>query len=60
MDQKILKTGNSLAITIPAQFAKTLGLRPGQPVAVKVDLATGRLTITFHNSGQLSLLPKKS
>jgi len=59
MDHKILKTGNSLAVTIPSEFAKTLGLRPGQPVNVKPDLAAGRLTITFSSSGQLTLLPKR-
>lgn len=59
MDQKILQTGNSLAVTIPSEFAKTLGLRHGQPAHVKLDLPSGRLTVTFTSSGQLSLLPKK-
>jgi antitoxin component of MazEF toxin-antitoxin module len=59
MQQKILKTGNSLAVTIPSGFVKILGLKPGDEVKVKSDQAGGRLTIFFHGSGQLTLLPKK-
>lgn len=59
MWQKILKNGNSLAMTIPSRLVKTFGLRPGQAASVKVDLPRARLTIIFPNPGQLSLLPKK-
>lgn len=60
MDHKILKSGNSLAVSIPSDFAHTLGLRPGQSVSVHTDLTAGRLILTFPNSGQLPLLPKKA
>jgi antitoxin component of MazEF toxin-antitoxin module len=62
MRQKILKTGNSLAVTIPANFVKILGLRSGMEVVVKPDIAKGLLKCTFAGTGQLPLLtsPKKS
>lgn len=59
MNQKILKTGNSLAVTIPANFAKILGLRSGMDVVVKSDIAKGTLKCTFAATGQLPLLSSK-
>lgn len=59
MRQKILKTGNSLAVTIPAQAVQVLGLRSGQLVEVKSDLSKGLITLLFTSSGQLNLLAKK-
>ena len=59
MHQKLLRNGNSLAVTVPSDFAKVLGLRPGQTVIAKPDLAHLKLTYTFPDSGQLSLLAKQ-
>ncbi len=59
MEQKVLKTGNSLAVTIPSQFAKIMGVKPGSLVRIKTDLRKGVLTCTFSGSGQLSLLGDK-
>ena len=59
MTQKIIQTGNSLCLTIPAQFAKILGVRPGQIVRTKVDLSRGTLTHIFSGTGQLPLLINK-
>lgn len=59
MQQKIIKTGHSLAITIPSEFVKIMGLRPGQNVHTRVDLIHARLTHAFNHAGQLSLLSKK-
>lgn len=59
MEQKILKTGNSLAVSIPASFARVLGLQPGDIVHIKTDAVRGILTYTFHGSGQLTLLASK-
>lgn len=53
--QKIIKTGNSLAVTIPSDFVKTVGIKAGQTVAVKVDPETGEVTYTFSGSRQLAL-----
>lgn len=57
MEQKVLKTGNSLAVTIPSNFAKTLGIRPGKTVHAKINLAKGQILLTFGGIGQMSLLP---
>lgn len=59
MRQKILKTGNSLAVTIPANFVKILGLRSGMEVVVKSDVAKGTLICIFAGTGQLPLLSAK-
>ncbi|KKU55907.1 hypothetical protein A3H89_00415 [Candidatus Amesbacteria bacterium RIFCSPLOWO2_02_FULL_48_11] len=58
MRQKVIKTGNSLAVTIPADFVKNYGLKPGSTVNVRPDLARGTLHLAFPSSGQLTLLPK--
>jgi len=59
MRQKILKTGNSLAVTIPANFVKILGLKSGMEVGVKPDLSKGTLKCTFAGTGHLPLLTSK-
>ncbi len=56
MHQKILKTGNSLAVTIPAKFVRILGLKPGDEVMVKIDHAKGLMRCAFTATGQLTLL----
>jgi len=59
MQQKVLRTGNSLAVTIPSRFAKIMGVKPGDLVRVKAELRKSMLTLTFSGSGQLSLLSQK-
>jgi antitoxin component of MazEF toxin-antitoxin module len=56
MRQKILKTGNSLAVTIPSKFARILGLKPGDEVVVKTDYAKNIIHCGFTGTGQLNLL----
>ncbi len=56
MDQKILKTGNSLCVTIPSKFVRILGLKAGDDVQVKSDLARGAMKCIFTGSGQMTLL----
>ena len=53
--QKIIKTGHSLAVTIPSAFARLLGLKAKQEVEVKVEPETGRAIFTFSGNKQLSL-----
>ncbi|MCL5091148.1 MAG: AbrB/MazE/SpoVT family DNA-binding domain-containing protein [Patescibacteria group bacterium] len=55
MVQKIIKTGNSLAVTIPSVFAKSLGVKAGDAVKVEVEPEAGRLTCSFSGVKQLSL-----
>ena len=37
MAQKVITVGNSLAVTIPKESAKKLGLRSGSRVEVRID-----------------------
>ncbi len=55
-NQKVIKTGNSLAITIPAEFVKILGIKSGQIVQVCQNIGKGYLRFQFHANKQLPLL----
>jgi ribosomal protein L5 len=57
--RKVIKTGNSLAITIPSKSIKDFNIREGDPVSVKINRT--RVSITYLFSGhphQLSLINK--
>lgn len=56
MKQKIIKAGNSLAVTIPSQFVKKLGLKSGHQVTVMPYFEKNQITYTFTNSSQLPLM----
>lgn len=47
--QKVFKTGNSLAVTVPVKFAKDLGVRQGD--AIKVEVRQDKGTLTYHFQG---------
>jgi antitoxin component of MazEF toxin-antitoxin module len=53
--QKIIKTGNSLAVTIPSRFTQAVGIKAGQEVKVKTDLANAQVTYAFSGTKQLPL-----
>lgn len=53
--QKIIKTGNSLAVTVPAPFVHSVGIKAGQEVEVKVEPETGQVVYTFSGAKQLLL-----
>lgn len=53
--QKIIKTGNSLAVTVPAPFVHAVGIKAGQEVEVKVEPETGQVIYTFSGTKQLPL-----
>ena len=55
MDQKLIKTGNSLAITVPANFVKLIGVRQGDIIKVSVDPGKGKMTCIFPGVKQLPL-----
>jgi len=55
---KIVQTGNSLAVTIPAKFAKQIGIKLGDEVDLQLQPESGRLTIFFKTMRQLPLLNK--
>jgi len=53
--QKIFKTGNSLALTIPAAFVQMIGIKCGQEVEAEIDPEKGKLAFKFFGSRQLPL-----
>jgi len=54
--QKIFRTGNSLAVTVPADFIRDLGIKSGDKVKLKVDKSKNRILLEFSGNRQLSLL----
>lgn len=59
--RKVIKTGNSLAITIPAKISKSFNLKEGDLAQVEINYE--KPAITYHFSGhphQLLLIDKKS
>jgi antitoxin component of MazEF toxin-antitoxin module len=56
MPQKIFKTGNSLAVTVPSQFVQALGLHPGATVKTKLEISKLKITYEFSGTRQLPLL----
>ena len=53
--QKVIRTGNSLAVTIPSDFVKMIGIKSGQEIKVIVKPDKGRLICCFSGSKQLPL-----
>ena len=45
MKRKIVQTGSSLAVTLPAEVVEAFGLKKGQEVDVAVHPATGAVVI---------------
>ncbi len=56
MTQKVFKTGNSLAVTIPADFAKSVGVKAGDKVKVLAYRENGKIQMTFSGAHQLLLV----
>ncbi len=52
--QKIIKTGHSLAVTIPSYFVQSLGIKAGQEVKVKINSEKGEIIYLFSGTKQLS------
>jgi antitoxin component of MazEF toxin-antitoxin module len=58
--RKVIKTGNSLAITIPSRSIKDFNIREGDPVLVKVNRTKASISYLFSgHPRQLSLIGKK-
>lgn len=53
--QKVIRTGNSLAVTVPAEFARSVGVRAGDRVKVKLEPDSGKATYSFFGAKQLPL-----
>jgi len=57
--QKIMKTGNSAVVTIPARFLKGMGSKIGDIVLVRTNLEQGKMTCQFSPARQLPLKYEK-
>ncbi|HUV72609.1 MAG TPA: AbrB/MazE/SpoVT family DNA-binding domain-containing protein [Clostridia bacterium] len=55
MSQKVIKTGNSLAVTIPFEFARSVGIRAGDQVRLALKPDKGKITYSFIGAKQLPL-----
>lgn len=57
--QKIIKVGNSLAVTIPADFAKKENFKAGEEVAVEADHVSDTMLIKpKRKATETSLTPE--
>lgn len=55
--RKVIKTGNSLALTIPSKTIKEFNLKEGDIVKIKVDRPKTSITYVFSgHPRQLSLI----
>lgn len=55
MRQKVLKTGNSLAVTLPVDFVEKLGIKKGDTVRVVKKPEKGKISYIFNKGFQLPL-----
>lgn len=55
MQQKVLRAGNSVGVTVPSEFVKTVGVRVGDMVLVKTVPEKGQVIYTFSGVRQLAL-----
>ncbi len=53
--QKIIRTGNSLAVTIPSFLVRSVGVKAGQETEVVIEPDKGRMICSFSGNTQLSL-----
>lgn len=56
--QKVIKSGNSLAVTLPSRLVKSIGLKAGDLVGVSVSLDQTKIIYKFIQPRQLSLTPR--
>lgn len=54
--KRVVRTGNSLAVTVPAAFAKSAGIKSGDKVDVSVNMQAGTITYKFLSIRQLNLV----
>jgi antitoxin component of MazEF toxin-antitoxin module len=53
MRQKVMKIGNSLGVTVPADFVKAVGIQPQDTVEVKKIAHKNQLIYQFSGIQQL-------
>lgn len=58
--RKVIKTGNSLALTIPSKSIKEFNVKEGDMVLVKINRTKASISYTFSgHPRQLSLIGSK-
>ncbi|MDP3954751.1 MAG: AbrB/MazE/SpoVT family DNA-binding domain-containing protein [bacterium] len=55
MSQKVIRTGNSVAVTLPSEFVKDLGIHVGDLVRVRIEKDKGKIIFSFTGVKQLPL-----
>lgn len=55
MKQKIMRSGNSAVVTVPADFVKAVGVKIGDQVEVKTVPEKGNVIYKFSGVAQLAL-----
>lgn len=55
MHKKLIRAGNSAAVTVPADFIKTVGAKIGDTVEVETSPEKGQVTYTFSGVRQLAI-----
>lgn len=55
MKQKIMRSGGSLVVTVPADFVKAVGIKIGDEVEVKAVTEKGKVIYKFSGVAQLPL-----
>lgn len=55
MAQKVIRTGNSLAVTVPVDFSKMVGIKAGDSVKSILKPDKGTLIFIFAGAKQLPL-----
>lgn len=53
--QKIIRSGNSLAVTVPSHFVHDIGIKAGHNVEVEIFPEKGQIVYTFSGTKQLPL-----
>lgn len=55
MEQKVYKSGSSLVVVVPSEFAQMVGVKKGDRVKVKLNHDRGKIEYRFSGVRQLSL-----
>jgi len=59
--RKVIKTGHSLAITIPSKVIKDFGIKEGDLAQIKINKSRSSLTFAFSgHPRQLSFMDKST
>ncbi|MGI8420477.1 MAG: AbrB/MazE/SpoVT family DNA-binding domain-containing protein [Candidatus Levyibacteriota bacterium] len=58
MKQKVIKVGNSLAITLPSAFVKDRGIKAGQEVYISLDAHMDMLFLRTTKKGIAAITPE--